>query len=42
VNGQNERAATLLVQLRNRAYVAIWPDKLATAQPTLPFQGWGN
>ena len=41
-NGQNERAATLLVQLRNRAYVAIWPDKLATTQPALPFQGWGN
>jgi len=41
-NGQNERAATLLVQLRNRAYVPIWPDRLATAQPELPFRGWGN
>lgn len=40
--GQNERAAVLLVQLRNRAYVAIWPDKLAAAQPELPFRGWGN
>ena len=40
--GQNERAAVLLVQLRNRAYVAIWPDKLAIAQPELPFRGWGN
>ena len=41
-NGQNERAAVLLVQLRKRAYVSIWPDKLATAQPELPFRGWGN
>ena len=41
-NGQNERAAVLLVQLRNRGYVAIWPDKLAAAQPELPFRGWGN
>ncbi len=41
-NGQNERAATLLVQLRNRAYVPIWPDRLATTQPELPFRGWGN
>ena len=41
-NGQNERAATLLVQLRNRAYVPIWPDRLATAKPDLPFKGWGQ
>ncbi len=41
-NGQNEKAATLLVQLRNRAYVPVWPDRLATAQPDLPFKGWGH
>ena len=41
-NGQNERAATLLVQLRSRAYVPVWPDRLATAQPDLPFKGWGQ
>jgi branched-chain amino acid transport system substrate-binding protein len=39
-NGQNEKAATLLVQLRNREYLPIWPDKLATTQPVLPFKGW--
>ena len=41
-NGQNEKAATLLVQLRNRAYVPVWPGRLATAQPDLPFKGWGH
>lgn len=41
-NGQNERAATLLVQLRNRAYVPVWPGRLATAQPDLPFKGWSQ
>jgi branched-chain amino acid transport system substrate-binding protein len=40
-NGQNEKAATLLVQLRNKEYVAIWPDKSATTQVILPFKGWG-
>ena len=39
-NGQNEKAATLLVQLRNGEYLPIWPDKLATTQPALPFKGW--
>lgn len=41
-NGQNEKAATLLVQLRNRAYVPVWPDRLATAKADLPFKGWGR
>ena len=41
-DGQNERAATLLVQLRSRAYVPVWPGRLATAQPDLPFKGWSQ
>ena len=41
-NGQNEKAATLLVQLRNRTYVPVWPDRLATAKADLPFKGWGR
>ncbi len=39
--GQNTLAATLLVQLRDRVYLPVWPDSLATTQPVLPFRGWG-
>jgi branched-chain amino acid transport system substrate-binding protein len=39
-NGQNERAATLLVQLHNKIYIPVWPDALATAQAQIPFKGW--
>ena len=39
-NGQNELASTLLVQLRDKKYVAIWPERAATAAPELPFKGW--
>ena len=39
--GQNTLAATLLVQLEGKKYVAIWPDKSATQPPALPFKGWG-
>jgi branched-chain amino acid transport system substrate-binding protein len=38
--GQNEKAATLLVQLEGKKYVAVWPDKSAARQPVLPFKGW--
>jgi branched-chain amino acid transport system substrate-binding protein len=38
--GQNELAATLLVQLDGKKYVAVWPEKAATHPPVLPFQGW--
>ena len=40
-NGQNSCAATLLVQLRGHDYVAIWPQREATAKLELPFKGWG-
>ena len=38
--GQNELAATLLVQLDAKKYVAIWPDKSAVHPVALPFKGW--
>ena len=34
-------AATLLVQLDGKKYVAVWPDKSAVHPPALPFKGWG-
>ena len=40
--GQNTLAATLLVQLRDRVYLPVWPDNLATTQAQLPFQGWAK
>lgn len=38
--GQNELAATLLVQLEAKQYVPIWPDKAAAHPAALPFKGW--
>ncbi|HYZ24416.1 MAG TPA: ABC transporter substrate-binding protein, partial [Rhodopila sp.] len=38
--GQNELAATLLVQLDGKKYVAVWPEKAAAHPPALPFKGW--
>ncbi len=39
--GQNTLAATLLVQLEAKKYIAVWPDKSASRPPALPFKGWG-
>ena len=39
--GQNTLAATLLVQLEGKKYVAVWPEKSAVQPPALPFKGWG-
>ncbi len=38
-NGQNERASTLLVQLRGTTWDVVWPAEKATAQLVFPFQG---
>ena len=38
--GQNTLAATLLVQLDGKKYVAVWPEKSAIQPPVLPFKGW--
>lgn len=38
--GQNILASVLLVQLRGREYVSVWPTETATAQLQLPYKGW--
>ena len=38
--GQNTLAATLLVQLDGKTYVAVWPDKAAAHPAAMPFKGW--
>ena len=38
--GQNILASALLVQLRARDYVAVWPADKASAPLQLPFKGW--
>src|SRR5262245_1534440 len=38
--GQNVLASTLVTQMRNGQYVAIWPKARATDQVILPYKGW--
>jgi branched-chain amino acid transport system substrate-binding protein len=38
--GQNELAATYLIQLQGASYVAVWPEQSATAKLMYPFKGW--
>ena len=38
--GQNTEAATYLIQLQGKDYVAVWPEKLATAKLQWPMKGW--
>jgi branched-chain amino acid transport system substrate-binding protein len=38
-DGQNERASTLLVQLRGTVWDVVWPASKATAKLELPFKG---
>jgi len=38
--GQNELAATYLIQLQGTHYVAVWPEKSAAAKLVYPFKGW--
>ncbi|MDB5414320.1 MAG: Highaffinity leucinespecific transport system periplasmic binding protein LivK [Rubritepida sp.] len=38
--GQNTLGSVLLVQLRGREYVSVWPTETATAQLQLPYRGW--
>ena len=37
--GQNVLAATYLIQLQGDRYVAVWPEKSATAKLQIPFKG---
>jgi branched-chain amino acid transport system substrate-binding protein len=39
-SGQNTEAATYLIQLQGKDYVAIWPEKSATAKLAFPYKGW--
>jgi branched-chain amino acid transport system substrate-binding protein len=39
-SGQNTEAATYLIQLQGKDYVAVWPEKSATAKLTYPYKGW--
>ncbi|MDI3305700.1 MAG: ABC transporter substrate-binding protein [Acetobacteraceae bacterium] len=38
--GQNVLASALLVQLRGKEYVSVWPEDQASAPLELPFKGW--
>ncbi|MBV8534427.1 MAG: branched-chain amino acid ABC transporter substrate-binding protein, partial [Alphaproteobacteria bacterium] len=38
--GQNTLAATYLIQLQGKDYVAVWPEKSAVAKLTYPYKGW--
>ena len=38
--GQNTLASVLLVQLRGREYVSVYPEATATAPLQLPYKGW--
>jgi branched-chain amino acid transport system substrate-binding protein len=38
--GQNTEAATYLIQLQGKDYVAVWPEKSATAKLQWPMKGW--
>lgn len=38
--GQNVLAATYLIQLKDKAYQLVWPDKSAAAKLEWPMQGW--
>jgi len=38
--GQNILAATYLIQLQGKDYVAVWPERSATAPMQWPMKGW--
>jgi branched-chain amino acid transport system substrate-binding protein len=38
--GQNTLAATYLIQLQGKDYVAVWPEKFAVAKLVYPYKGW--
>jgi branched-chain amino acid transport system substrate-binding protein len=38
--GQNTEAATYLIQLQGKDYLAVWPEKSATAKLIFPYKGW--
>jgi branched-chain amino acid transport system substrate-binding protein len=38
--GQNIKASTYLIQLKDKAYQLVWPEKFATAKVEWPMKGW--
>jgi branched-chain amino acid transport system substrate-binding protein len=38
--GQNTRASTYLIQLRDKQYQLVWPEKAATTKLDWPMKGW--
>jgi branched-chain amino acid transport system substrate-binding protein len=38
--GQNILASTYLIQLKDKAYQLVWPDKAAAAKLDWPMKGW--
>ena len=38
--GQNKLASTLLVQLKGKKYIPVWPDNMAVMAAEMPFKGW--
>jgi branched-chain amino acid transport system substrate-binding protein len=38
--GQNILASTYLIQLKDKAYQLVWPDKTAAAKLDWPMKGW--
>ena len=38
--GQNTLASTYLIQLKDKAYQLVWPDKAAAAKLDWPMKGW--
>jgi branched-chain amino acid transport system substrate-binding protein len=38
--GQNVLASTYLIQLKDKAYQLVWPDKAAAAKVDWPMKGW--
>lgn len=38
--GQNALAASYLIQLRGKEYVAVWPEAAGAAKLELPYKGW--
>lgn len=39
-SGQNKFSASVMVQLQNGQYEAVWPEEFKTAAPKLPFPKW--
>jgi len=41
-NGQNKYSASVMVQLQNGVYEAVWPEEFQTAEPKPAFPAWSE